>query len=152
MKMLTVVAAASVSLALTSLAPVGTSTVEAHRKRPQCSVRQLSGNWIFATDVGQFPSFGGDITAIGTMNIDPHGNLGGTFDATVAEVGFLPGNSYEGSIVVNDDCTGTVEFATSQGTLRVDSIAVISRDEIWGMSQFPENLWTYRARRIGSNR
>jgi hypothetical protein len=31
---------------------------------------------------------------------------------------------------------------------RTDSIVVLSRSEIWGMSQDPLNLWTYKVRRI----
>ena len=115
---------------------------------PSCSVERLAGRWLFATDVGQFPAFGGDITALGTMNIDRLGSLQGTFDATVAQVGFLPGNTYGGSVVVSSDCTGTLSFETSAGTVRTDSIAIVGRNEFWGMSRDPENLWTYRARRL----
>ena len=53
-------------------------------ERRACSVRKIAGRWVFATGVGQFPAFGGDITAIGTMNIDREGDLSGKFDATVA--------------------------------------------------------------------
>ena len=120
-----------------------------NRKGPMCSAQGLAGRWLFATDVGQFPDFGGDITALGTMNIDRSGHLEGRFDATVALVAFLPGNTYEGSVVVNPDCTGTLTFQTSENTGRTDSIAVVGRDEIWGMSQDTANLWTYRARKIG---
>ncbi len=114
----------------------------------RCTAKRLAGRWLFATDVGQFPAFGGDITALGTMNIDGHGNLEGKFDFTVAQVIFLPDNTYVGSVVVNPDCTGTLTFVTSEDTMRTDSIAVVSSDEIWGMSQDTANLWTYRARRI----
>jgi len=115
-----------------------------------CSVRSLAGTWVFATDVGQqklFPA-PGDITAIGTINIDRAGNFSGKFDFTVAEFGFFPNNSYTGSITVNPDCTGTVTFVTSAGPGRTDSIVVVSQSEMWSMSQDSLNLWTAKARRI----
>ena len=117
---------------------------------PPCSVRSLAGTWVFATDVGQqklFPA-PGDITAIGTINIDRAGNFSGKFDFTVAEFGFFPNNSYTGSITVNPDCTGTVTFVTSAGPGRTDSIVVVSQSEMWSMSQDSLNLWTAKARRI----
>lgn len=117
-------------------------------KDGSCSTRSLAGRWIFATDVGQFPDFGGDITAIGTMNIDKKGNVSGEFDFTVAQVVFGPDITYEGSITVGADCTGTLHFVTSDGGERTDSIAVVGNGEMWGMSQDILNLWTYRARRI----
>jgi hypothetical protein len=116
---------------------------------PPCSVRSIAGAWMFATDLGQQKIFpGGDITAIGTMNIDSNGNLSGKFDATVAEFRFLPNIPYSGSVTVNSDCTGTLTFVTGAGTMRTDSIVVLSRSEMWGMSQDPLNLWTYKVRRI----
>jgi hypothetical protein len=121
----------------------------------RCSIKAVVGKWIFATGVGHqmlgppFPD-GKNITAIGTLNIDRHGNLSGQFDATVQDFTFLPAIAYNGAITVNKDCTGTVTFITSVGTMRTDSIAVISRDEMLGMSQDPANLWTYQVRRISS--
>jgi hypothetical protein len=115
-----------------------------------CSVQDIAGRWVFATGVGQLPALGGDITAIGTMNIDAEGNLDGRFDVTVATVRFLPGVPYSGSVVVNDDCTGTLRFVTGAGTVRTDSIVVLGREDMWGMSQNPANLWTYTVRRISS--
>lgn len=51
----------------------------------ECTTRMLAGRWLFATDVGhQMLLPGGDITAIGTMNIDRAGNLNGKFDANSA--------------------------------------------------------------------
>jgi hypothetical protein len=117
-----------------------------------CSTRAVAGRWLFATDVGhQSLGPGGDITAIGTLNIDSQGNISGTFDVTVQDAAFRPGNTYEGTIVVNSDCTGTMMFQTSTGSIRTDSIAVVSRGEFWGMSQDTRNLWTYRARRVQSH-
>lgn len=113
-----------------------------------CSIQRVAGSWLFATDVGHFPAFAGDITALGTMNIDHEGNVSGVFDATVSEVAFLPGNTYTGSVTVNPDCTGTLTFVTSTGSVRTDSIAVVGQGEMWGMSQDPGNLWTYDVRRI----
>jgi hypothetical protein len=115
-----------------------------------CSIRSLAGRWVFATEVGQFPAFGGDITAIGTMNIDREGNVSGEFDATVASRAFLANIAYSGSVTVEEDCTGTLTFETSAGTVRTDSIAVVAQNEMWGMSQDPGNLWTYRVRRLST--
>lgn len=143
--------AAAGGLGLTFMSAVGAGSSNAEAVS-QCNVRTLSGSWFFATEVGHFPGpvpFSGDITAIGTMNIDPAGQLAGTFDATVSEVAFLPGTAYSGSVTVNPDCTGTLTFETSQGSVRTDSIVIINGNEFWGMSQDPGNLWTYRARRFG---
>jgi len=119
----------------------------------QCDQKMLKGRWVFATSIGRqmlgapFPP-GKDITAIGTMNIEKDGALSGVFDATVQDTFFLPDNEYNGSVVVNADCTGTLTFVTSQGTARTDSIVIVSRNEFLGMSQDELNLWTYEARRI----
>ena len=119
-----------------------------------CSVRDIAGKWIFATGIGRqslgepFPP-GKDITAIGTMNINRDGTLEGKFDVTVQDA--FPGTlTYSGSVVVNADCTGTLTFITSTGATRTDSIAIISRREMLGMSQDPANLWTYQVHRIAS--
>lgn len=122
----------------------------------ECSVRQLAGSWIFATDIGRqalgapFPP-DKDVTAIGTMNIKRDGTLDGAFDLTVQDFGFIPAITYVGEVILNPDCTGTVSFETSVGSMRVDSIAVLSRREILAMSQDPANLWTYQIRRIATN-
>ena len=118
-----------------------------------CSVRDIAGQWVFATGIGRqmlgvpFPP-DKDITAIGTMNIERNGTLSGTFDVTVQDAVFIPGIAYVGSVVLNPDCTGTVTFETSVGSVRSDSIAVINRRNILAMSQDPLNLWTYQIRRI----
>jgi len=113
-----------------------------------CSVRALAGRWIFATGVGHFPAYGGDITAIGTLNVRRDGSVSGKFDFTVSSVVHQPDVEYTGTVTVDPDCTGTLTFETTFGTTRTDSIAIVGDGEIWGMSQDPENLWTYRARRI----
>lgn len=119
----------------------------------RCNAKMLAGRWVFATSIGRqslgapFPP-GKDITAIGTMNIERDGALSGRFDATVQDTFFLPDNTYSGSVVVNRDCTGTLTFVTSQGTVRTDSIVIIDRGEFLAMSQDPMNLWTYEVRRI----
>ena len=121
-----------------------------------CSVKNIAGNWIFATSIGRqmlgepFPP-DKDITAIGTMNIADDGTLSGTFDVTVEDFIFIPGVVYTGSVIVNPDCTGMLSFVTSVGSVRTDSIAVLSRREILAMSQDPLNLWTYQIRRIAAN-
>ena len=118
-----------------------------------CSVKTIAGHWVFATGIGRqmlgvpFPA-GKDITAIGTMNIAKDGSLSGKFDATVQDTFFLPENTYNGSVTVNPDCTGTLIFITSAGTARADSIVVVDRREMLAMSQDPFNLWTYQIRRI----
>lgn len=144
---------AATRLALCSLVLMfGISEAQAGGK---CSTRMVAGKWVFATSIGRqmlgapFPP-GKDITAIGTMNIERNGSLSGKFDATVQDTFFLPDNTYSGAVVVNEDCTGTLTFVTSQGTVRTDSIVVVSRKELIGMSQDPLNLWTYQVRRIGN--
>jgi len=116
-----------------------------------CSTRAIAGSWVFATGIGRqmlgFP-LEKDITAIGTMNIAKDGSLSGKFDATVQDTIFLPDNTYAGAVIVNPDCTGTLTFITSAGPVRTDSIVVVDRREILGMSQDPLNLWTYQVRRI----
>lgn len=121
-----------------------------------CSIRAITGNWLFATGIGRqmlgapFPP-DKDITAIGTMNIARDGTLSGTFDVTVEDFAFIPSVVYTGSVMVNPDCTGMLSFATSVGSVRTDSIAVLSRREMLAMSQDPLNLWTYQIRRIAAN-
>lgn len=116
-----------------------------------CSTQNLAGRWLFFTEVGQ-QSLGlggdGDITALGTMNIDKEGNVSGTFDVTVADLFSAPDIGYGGTVTVFPDCIGTLVFITDLGTTRTDRIAVLSRNEIRGMSLDPLNLWTYWARRI----
>ena len=117
-----------------------------------CSVRDVAGKWMFATGIGRqmLPGFppDKDITAIGTMNIARDGSLEGTFDVTVQDTFFQPGIPYSGSIVVNGDCTATVEFITALGSARTDSVVVVNRGKMIAMSQDPLNLWTYEVRRI----
>ena len=120
-----------------------------------CTTRAIAGQWLFATGIGRqalgdpFPS-GKDITAIGTMRIDRDGRIEGRFDATVEDGMFLPGNTYEGRITLNEDCTGELRFVTGEGAERTDSIVVVGKGEILGMSRDPNNLWTYQARRIAT--
>lgn len=116
-----------------------------------CSTAALAGHWVFATDVGHqsiVPGQTGDITAIGTINLDAQGNADGTFDFTVADYMFFGGNTQTATMTVNPDCTGTVDLSTSIGSHRTDSIVVVNSNEFWGMSQDPHNLWTYKAHRI----
>ena len=120
--------------------------------RDGCSTSMLAGRWLFATGIGHqalanAPPGSGDITALGTMNIRRNGDVEGTFGVTFEGTVFAPSVPYAGTVVVNADCTGTLSFTTGNGTTRTDSIAVLSRYEIWGMSQDPKNLWTYQVRR-----
>ena len=105
---------------------------------------------MFATEVGQqevFPG-GGNVTAIGTMNIHQDGNVSGEFDTTVAGFGFLPNNPYTGFMTVDHDCRGTLMLENSAGMMRTDSIVVLNTRGMWAMVQDPSNLLTYRVRRI----
>ena len=113
-----------------------------------CSARMLAGRWMFATDVGKQTFFpGGDITALGTFRVDRFGKLKGAFDATVAGWMHLPGLTFTGAFTVNPDCTGTLTFVTGAGRTRTDTIVILG-DEIRGMSQDVQFLWTYEARRM----
>ena len=116
-----------------------------------CSVQAIAGSWLFATGVGQqalVPGQDGDITAIGTMNIAKDGRVEGVFDNTFANFMAFTGNTYSGSVTVTPDCLGELTFVTSTGSMRTDTIAIVSRGEFLGMSRDPNNLWTYQARRI----
>lgn len=121
--------------------------------RRGCSMRNVTGRWLFATSIGRqmLPDFPADkdITALGTMIIKRDGSLSGSFDVAVEDTFFMPGIRYEGSVVINRDCTGTLSFVTELGSARTDSIALVGPGEFLGMSQDPFNLWTYQARRIG---
>ena len=141
-----------VALAMLMSAPM----VQALANDGACSTRAIAGQWVFATNVGRqmlgepFPPEK-DITAIGTMNIDRHGNVSGTFDVTVQDFAFIPGIPYNGSVTVNPDCTGILDFVTGVGSQRTDSIVVVNRREMLGMSQDPQNLWNYQVRRIANH-
>ena len=130
------------------LVPVGQTLAD-----DSCSTRSIAGRWMFATGIGRqslgppFPE-GKDITAIGIFSVDRFGNTTGKFDATVQDFFFLPDNTFTGTVAVNPDCTGTLTFVTSAGTARTDSIVVVSRKEMLGMTQDPANLWTYQVRRL----
>lgn len=117
--------------------------------RDECSLKNLAGKWMFATDVGRQNLFpGGDITAIGTFKLDKRGHAKGTFDATIEEFAFLDDATFSGTLVVGSNCTGTFEFVTSQGTARTDTIIVLSPWRIRAMSQDINNLWTYEMERL----
>ena len=117
-----------------------------------CSLQDLTGRWLFATSIGRqmLPGFPPekDMTALGTMVIGPDGSLRGRFDVTVQDTFFMAGIRYEGSVEINQYCTGTVTFITEVGSARTDSIALVGDGEFLGMSQDPFNLWTYQARRV----
>lgn len=121
-----------------------------------CSNESIAGRWMFATGIGRqslgppFPE-GKDITAIGIFSADKFGYVAGSFDATVQDFLFLPNNTFTGSLTVNPDCTGTLTFITSAGSARTDSIVVVNRREMLGMTQDPANLWTYQLRRLSGD-
>lgn len=127
----------------------------AGRDNGLCSVRTLRGHWLFATGMGELfyePFAGRTITALGTMDFDGQGNLQGSFDNTIADFGAFLDNTYWGTVTVDPDCTGTIQFTTSSGSQRTDSIALVRRDEVWGMSLDPKNPWTYIVRRVPAYR
>ena len=121
--------------------------------KSRCTVRKVAGRWLFATSIGRqmLPDLppDKDITALGTMTIERDGTVSGTFDVTIEDVVFMPGIPYNGSVVINPDCTGTLVFVTGADSARTDTIAVVGRSEMIGMSQDPANVWTYQVRRVG---
>jgi hypothetical protein len=132
----------------------------ARGQAPPCTVAMLQGAWVFATGIGelgtQLPisplAQGKHITAIGTMNIDRQGNVSGTFDNTIGDLGGNLDVTYTGTVTLDEECRGTLQFTTAQGASRTDSIVAILRggqSEFWGMSRNHLVLWTYTARRIG---
>ena len=130
---------------------LGLAAAPALAQNRPCSVQSIAGEWIFATEVGQqalIPDVEGDITAIGTVNIDSAGNVSGEFDNTFADFMSFSDITFSGSITVDSDCRGTLTFVTSNGAMRTDSIGVVSQSEFWGMSRDVNNLWTYKAKRI----
>ena len=138
---------------LIAILTLGSSlTAPALADNQRCSTSMLAGRWLFATGIGHQALANApppaDITALGTMTVRHNGDVEGAFDVTFQGAAFVPGVAYTGTVVVNPDCTGTLSFVTAAGTARTDSIAVLNRYEIWGMSQDPQNLWTYRARRM----
>ncbi len=123
------------------------------QRRLLCSTESIAGRWMFATGVGQQTLFSpqeGDITAIGTMNIEPNGELSGVFDVTVADFIFLQDRTYAGWVEVFPDCRGVLTFVTSAGNVRTDSIVVLNQNEMWAMTRDPASLWTYQVRRIST--
>lgn len=145
--------AAMVLFLALAVAPAGSAYADQQR----CSTKSLAGQWIFATGIGHqslggpFPA-GKDITAIGILSFERDGAVSGRFDVTIEEFAFLPDNTVEGTIVVYPDCTGFLTFVTSAGTARTDSIAVVGPREVLGMTQDPNNLWTYQMRKISGKR
>ncbi len=140
MKKTLVVIAALSSLACTSPALAG------------CSLKDIAGKWVFATDVGRqlgenFPP-GKDLTAIGTMNITRKGQLEGVFDITVQDTVFVPNVPYSGTVTLNKDCRGTISFTNAFGASRTDSIVFVNRNTMFGMSTDEFNLFNYQIRRI----
>ena len=113
-----------------------------------CKTRDIAGKWIFATGIGQLLPPDTGITALGTMNITRGGEVSGKFDATIAGFEFIPEVLYEGTVTVNPDCTGTLTFITSAPSERTDSIAIVNRRQMLGMSQDPTNPWTYQVLRL----
>ncbi len=125
-----------------------------------CSLKDVAGKWIFATDIGritdEFAPPDTEITALGTMNISRDGSVSGRFDVTLefpipAPFDFRSNVTYWGTISINPDCTGTLTFETDAPSSRTDTIALVSRKKMLGMSQDPTNLWTYEVHRIARN-
>ena len=119
-----------------------------------CSTRALAGHWVYASSVGQqvsdplLPAIA--VSSLGTINIDRQGNISGKFDFTVQGVGSFLDITYTGSVTVNPDCAGILYFLTSDGGERTDSIVVVDRNEMLGMSLDDQTVFTYQVRRISS--
>ncbi len=119
-----------------------------------CSTKAMAGRWVYASSVNQqvldplLPVIA--TSSIGIINVDRHGNISGKFDFTMLDIGFFPDITYTGSLTVNPDCTGILYFLTVDGFERTDSIVVVDRNEILGMSQDPQTVFTYQVRRISS--
>jgi len=117
-----------------------------------CSTRAMAGHWVYASSIGQTvadPSLPAIfISSLGTINIDKNGNISGTFDFNGLGLFFIPDITATGSITVKPDCRGTLYFLSSTGSERTDSIVVVSRNEMLGMSQDPQSVFTYQVRRI----
>ena len=131
-------------IGLVLAAPAATHDRERDEDRG-CSTRTIAGSWLFASDIGEVAGVG-HMTAIGTLNVDREGNISGKFDVTLGQIAFLS-DTYSGSIKVNPDCTAVGTFTTSDGSGRTDSMVILD-GEIWGMSQDPSTLLTFRAKRI----
>lgn len=121
-------------------------------RHDDCSIRELAGRWAFGTDVGhETLTFGSDITALGTFELSRDGEVSGVFDVTVDNNVFVPDVTFEGRMTIDRDCRGALTFVTAQGSSRTDSIIAIDDDFLWGMSRDPQNLWTYRMRRLSGD-
>jgi hypothetical protein len=115
-----------------------------------CSVKSLAGRWMFATGVGRQSAMPdrGDVSAIGIFSLDRAGKLTGKFDANMLNGAPLVGVKFDGTITVNPDCTGELNFSTAMGDKRTDSIVVINSREIAGMRRDAQFVWTYQMRRL----
>jgi hypothetical protein len=121
-----------------------------------CSTQAMAGRWVYASTVSQQVLAPGlppiTFSSIGTINVDRYGTISGKFDFTALDLVFFPDVAYTGSVNVNPDCTGTLYFLTSDGFERTDSIVVVDRNEMLGMSRDPLAVFTYQVRRIKSKK
>jgi hypothetical protein len=78
--------------------------------------------------------------------------VNGKFDATVSTVAFLKGVLYHGSVTVDPDARGLWCSRPVQEPRAPTASQSSATAKIWGMSQDPGNLWTYRVRRISPER
>ncbi len=140
---------AAAPIALSQATAEGLPQPATHLRPRPCSIATIAGAWVFATDIADF---GGTVhmSALGTYNIALDGAVSGTFDRNLPNRADQ-GLTYTGTVTVNPDCTGIVEFTDSTGTTVVQHI-VIGRDgnEIWGMffGQPLGLIWTYKAMRV----
>jgi hypothetical protein len=121
-----------------------------------CSAKAMVGRWVYASGVSQSqqaldpPPPAVTLSSIGTINVDRFGNISGKYDLTVLGIVFMADVTYTGFLTVNPDCTGTLFYQASNGSMRTDSIVVVNRNEMLGMSRDPQTVFTYQVRRISS--
>ena len=126
---------------------LGSTSASALARPGVCSLKGLAGTWAFSTDVSPNSPLGVEATALGIITIKPNGTSSGVFDVTFAHTNALRNVPFEGTVSVGKDCRGTGTLMTPSGP-RTDSLIVLNRNEVWGMTLDPEGLWTYRWRRL----
>lgn len=139
-------------LALTGLAvlvPADAAAQSTGQSR-ECSVATIVGDWAFKTD-GAYSSTGVlDGNALGILDIHADGSLRGKYDWQ-GPSGFFPGIEIKGTVTINADCTGTLNFENAgSDTIYTQSIVVAHNGkQFFGMLQDPAGSnETYTAIRV----